>query len=144
MENMLENQADQREFFILISLRFITFFQRARRTRVILLQRLISRRIQRRRRAASSQFLTIFAWRQQLPKRVARVLPRPQYWFETLFHSNALNMWWKEKFRFSRETFNFICATVGPVIQLQNTICRFDLFLKRNLSSIRYKFIRTN
>ena len=141
---MLENQADQREVFILISFRFITFFQRARRARVILLQRLISRRIQRRRRAAFSQFLTIFAWRQQLPKRVARVLPRPQYWFETLFQSNALNMWWKENFRVSRETFNFICATVGPVIQRQDTICRFDLFLKRNLSAIRYKFIRTN
>ena len=97
---MLENQSEQREVFILISLLFITLFQRARRARVILLQRLISRRIQRRRRAAFSQFLTIFAWRQQQrPKRVAWVLPRPQYWFETLFHSNALNMWWKENFR---------------------------------------------
>ena len=91
MENMLENQSDQREVFILISLLFITLFQRARRARLILLQRLISRGIQRRRRAAFSQFLTFFAWRQQQrPKRVAWVLPRPQYWFETLFHSNAL------------------------------------------------------
>ena len=138
MENMLENQADQREVFILISFRFITFFQRARRAIVILIQRLISRRIQRQRRAAFSPFLTIFAWRQQQrPKRVAWGLP-------SLFHSNALNMWWKENFRVSRETFNFICATVAPVIQRQDTICRFDLFLKRNLSSIRYKFIRTN
>ena len=109
---MLENQTDQKEVFILISLLIISFFQRARRARVILLQCLISRRIQRRRRASFSQFLTIFAWRQQQrPKRVAWVLPRPQYWFETLFHSNALNMWWKENFRVSRETFNFICAT---------------------------------
>ena len=139
---MLENQTDQREVFILISLLFISFFQRARRARVILLQRLITRRIQRRRRAAITQFLTIFAWRQQQrPKRVAWVLRRPQYWFETLFHSNALNMWWKENFRVSRKTFNFFCATVGPVIQRQDTICRFDLFLKRNLSSIRYQFI---
>ena len=113
----------RREVFILISLLFITFFQRARRARVILLQRLISRRMQRRRRATFSQFLTIFAWRQQQrPKRVAWVLPRPQYWFETLFHSNPLNMWWKENFRVSRETFNFICATVGPVIQRQDTV----------------------
>ena len=124
MENMLDNQTDQREVVILISLLFITFFQRPRRARVILLQCLISRRIQRRRRTAFSQFLTIFAWRQQQPpKRVAWVLLRPQYWFETLFHSNALNMWWKENFRVSRETFNFICATVGPVIQRQGTIC---------------------
>ena len=142
---MLENQTDQREVFILISLLFISFFQRARRARVILLQRLITRRIQRRRRASFSQFLTIFAWpQQQRPKRVARVLPRPQYCFEILFHSNALNMWWKENFRVSRETFNFFFATVGPVIQRQDTICRFDLFLKLNLSSIRYQFIRTN
>ena len=68
---MLENQTDKREVFIRISLLFIAFFQRARRARVILLQRLISRRIQRRRRAAFSQFLKIFAWRQQQrPKRV--------------------------------------------------------------------------
>ena len=119
MENMLKNQTDQREVFILISLLFITFFQRVRRARVILLQHLISRRIQRRRRAAFSQFLTIFVWQQQQrPKRVAWALLRPQYWFETLFHSNRLNMWWKENFRVSRETFNFICTTVSPVIQL--------------------------
>ena len=101
---MLENQTDQREVYILISLSFITLFKRARRARVILLQRLISQKIQRRRRAAF--FLTIFAWRQQQrPKRVAWLLPRPQYWLETLFNSNAL----KENLRVSRETFNFIC-----------------------------------
>ena len=105
---MLENQTNQREVFI-ISLLFITLFQRETRARVISLQHLISRRIQRRRRAAFSQILTVFAWRlQRRPKRVPWVLPRPQYWFETLFHSNALNMWWKENFRVSRETFNFI------------------------------------
>ena len=85
----------ERFLFLFLILILMTFFQRARRARVILLQRLISRRIQRRRRAAFSQFLTIFVWRQQQrPKRVACVLPRPQYWFESLFHSNALNMWW--------------------------------------------------
>jgi len=49
MEKMLENQTDQKKdfysyskVFILISLLFITLFQRARRARVILLQRLIS------------------------------------------------------------------------------------------------------
>ena len=78
---MLENETDQIESFILISLLFITLFHRVRRARVILLQRLISRRIQRRRRVAFSRFLTIFAWRQQQErrKRVAWVLPRPQF-----------------------------------------------------------------
>ena len=49
MENMLENQTDQREGDNLISLPVITLFERARQARVILLQRLISRGIQRRR-----------------------------------------------------------------------------------------------
>ena len=39
MENMLENQTNQREVFILISLLFITLFIRARRARVIYLPR---------------------------------------------------------------------------------------------------------
>lgn len=105
---------------------FFTLFQRARRARVILLQRLISRRVQRQRRAAFIQFLTILGWRQQQqrPKRVAWVLPRPQYWFETLLHSDVFNMWWKENFRVSRETFQFICTAIGPVIQRQDTILR--------------------
>lgn len=42
MENMLENQTNQREVLILISLLFITLFIWARRARVILLQCLIS------------------------------------------------------------------------------------------------------
>ena len=107
---MLENQTDEREVFILISLLFITsnsnftaapdFSKDSKTTK----NRIIS------------QFLTVFAWRQQQrPKLVAWVLPRPQYWFETLFHSNTLNMWWKENFRVSRESFNFICATVGQL-----------------------------
>ena len=96
---MLENQMDQIEGFILISLLLITLFQRVRQARVILLQHLISHRIQRQRSIAFSQFLTNFAWQQQQrPKLVAWVLPRPQFWFETLFHSNALNMWWRENF----------------------------------------------
>jgi len=44
------------------------------------------------------------------------VLPRHQYWFENLLNSNALNMWWKENFWITRETFHFICTAVAPVI----------------------------
>jgi len=31
-------------------------------------------------------------------------------------------MWWKESFRVSRETFNFICATVGPKLDNSGTV----------------------
>ena len=100
------NRNKERFLFLFHCCSLLYFKEQDEQAGVILLQRLISRRIQRRRRAAFSQFLTIFAWRQQQrPKRVAWVLPRPQYWFETLFHSNALNMWWKENFRVSRETY---------------------------------------
>ena len=122
---MLKNQADpQREVFILVSLLFFTLFQRARRSRVLFLQRLISRRAQRRRRAAFLNLFTTLAWQQRRPKRIAWVLPRPQYWFENLLSSNSLNVCWKENFRGSRETFHFICTAVGPVIQRQDTILR--------------------
>ena len=40
-------------------------------------------------------------------------------------------MWWKENFRVSRETFNFICATVGPAIQRQDTILRAAIPLEK-------------
>ncbi|KAK2559913.1 Rho GTPase-activating protein 18 [Acropora cervicornis] len=58
------------------------------------------------------------------PRRIAWVLPRPQYWFDNLLNSNALNMWWKENFRVTRETFHFICTAVAPVIRRQDTILR--------------------
>ena len=106
IENMLENQMDQREVFILISLLLITLFQRARRAGVILMQRLISQRIQRRRRAAFNQFLTIFAWQQ------GRSIGRNFVPFQRVKH---VMMWWKQSRRVSRETFNFICATVGQL-----------------------------
>ena len=91
--NMLENHADQREMVLLFSLLFFTLLQRTRRSRVIFLQRLISRRAQRRRQAALLRVFTAFALQVRRPRRIAWVLPRPQYWFENLLNSNALNMW---------------------------------------------------
>ena len=38
--------------------------------------------------------------------------------------SQALNTWWKENFRVSRLTFDYICRAVGPVIRRQDTILR--------------------
>lgn len=96
---MLENYADQREVVLLFSLLFFTLLQRARRSRVIFLQRLITRRAQRRRQAALLRVFTAFALQERRPRRIAWVLPRPQYWFDNLLNSNALNMWWKENFR---------------------------------------------
>ena len=59
--NMLDNHADQKEMVLLFSLLFFSVLQRARRSRVIFLQRLMARRAQRRRQAALLRVFTAFA-----------------------------------------------------------------------------------
>ena len=54
----------------------------------------------------------------------AWVFPRPQNWFQQLLNNNALDHWWKENFRVSGDTFEYICQLVGPVLQRQNTRMR--------------------
>ena len=98
--------------------------QRTRRSGVIFLQQLTARRAQRRQQAALLRVFNTFALQKRWPRRIMWVLPRPQYWFENLLNSNALNMWWKENFRVTREIFHFICTAVAPVIQRQDTILR--------------------
>ena len=57
------------------------------------------------------------------PRR-AWVFPRPQNWFQQLLNNNALDHWWKENFRVSRDTFEYIFQLVGPALQRQNTRMR--------------------
>ena len=56
--------------------------------------------------------------------RTAWVFPRPQNWFQGLLNNQALEFWWKENFRVSRETFDHICRLVGPNLQRQDTRLR--------------------
>ena len=37
-------------------------------------------------------------------------LPQPQLWFERLLNDRSLDCWWKEDFRVSRATFEYICG----------------------------------
>ena len=39
--------------------------------------------------------------------------PRNQFWFETLLNGNFVEDWWKENFRISRRTFDYIVRVVG-------------------------------
>ena len=90
--NMLENHADQREMVLLFSLLFFTLLQRARRSQVIFLQCLITRRAQRTKEMTSCVITTAFALQERRPPGIAWGLPRPQNRFENLLSSNALNM----------------------------------------------------
>ena len=83
------------------------------------------RRRLRLRLLQSFQMLYLFYRNRRLqvarrPRR-AWVFPRPQNWFQELLNSRALDHWWKENFRVSRATFEYICRLVGPAIALQNT-----------------------
>ncbi len=87
------------------------YFLRKRRQQermtALLLGRLI---LQRRRRLAL-----------QRPRRAAWVYPRPQGWFEEIYQNPVFSTLWKNDFRVSKETFDYICQLIGPDLSRQNT-----------------------
>ena len=97
----------------------------------ITVQQFFARRHRRRRfrlrylQGLSALYLNLRARRQfaRRPRR-AWVFPRPQNWFQELLNNNALDHWWKENFRVSRDTQEYICQLVGPALQRQNTRMR--------------------
>ncbi|CAH3132021.1 unnamed protein product, partial [Porites lobata] len=97
----------------------------------ITVQQFFARRHRRRQfrlrylQGLSALYLNLRARRQfaRRPRR-AWVFPRPQNWFQELLNNNALDHWWKENFRVSRDTFEYICQLVGPALQRQNTRMR--------------------
>ena len=97
----------------------------------IAIQQFFARRQRRRRfqlrylQSLSVFYLSLRARRElaRQPRR-AWVFPRPQNWFEQLLNNNALDHWWKENFRVSRDTFEYKCQLVGPALQRQHTRMR--------------------
>ena len=87
---VLELQTQVSRFQRLLLLQHL---KKSRRKRLILFQ-IALRKTRRARRALS--------W------------PRNQFWFETLLHGNLVDDWWKENFRISRRTFDYIVRVVGP------------------------------
>ena len=59
---------------------------------------------------------TAFALKECRPRGIPRVLSRPQYRFETLLSSIALNMYWKELSGYKGNIPFYICTAVAPVI----------------------------
>lgn len=94
------------------------------------IQRFILRRQRRRRlqsRFLQSLQLSHLYFRRRLAarkKRRAWVFPRPQNWFQGLLNDRVIDHWWKENFRVSRGTFEFICQLVGPSMEHQKTRMR--------------------
>ena len=106
------------------------------------IQNFILRRMRRRRLRLrllqSLQMLYLFYRNRRLqvarrPRR-AWVFPRPQNWFQELLNSRALDHWWKENFRVSRATFEYICRLVGPAIARQNTRMRVAIPVEKRVT----------
>ena len=92
--------------------RFLALYFLRKRRHFEITIALLARKIrqQRRRRAA-------FARR----RRAAWVYPRPQGWFEEMYENQVMSSLWKNDFRVSKDTFDYICQMLGPDLTRQNT-----------------------
>ena len=97
-------------------LRFLAlYFLHKRRHRHIIHALLVTKikRLQHRQRKASAR-----------RRRVVWSYPRPQGWFEEMYRNPGMSTLWKNHFRFSKDTFDYICQLVGPELSRQNTRLR--------------------
>ena len=62
------------------------------------------------------------------------VYPRPQFWFEQLVVNHYQDHLWREHFRVSRDTFEYICGLVGPQLIWQNTILRQAITVEKRVA----------
>ena len=65
--------------------------------------------------------------------------PRNQFWVESLLQGDFVEDWWKENFRISRRTFEYIVRVVGPDLSKRDTkldrslstkSCKWNLYWK--------------
>lgn len=96
------------------------------------------RRQLRLRFLQSVQCVYLFArarYRALRQPRQAWVFPRPQNWFELLLNDRTVDHWWKENFRVTRGTFEFICRLVGPALQRQDTRLRAAIPVEKRVAA---------
>lgn len=59
------------------------------------------------------------------------VFPRPHNWLQQLLNNDALDHWWKQNLKVSRNTFEYICQLIGQELQQQNTRMRGPIPVNR-------------
>ena len=62
------------------------------------------------------------------------VYPRPQHWFGEMLQNNYMNHLWREHFRISRQTFDFICNLVRPDLTRQDTVMRRAVSVEKRVA----------
>ena len=119
--------------FLLLSRRWLSSY--------LFMRYLMRRRFQRWRLLAMIQQSTAVLTRQiqrwgtkVRARRSVWSLPRPQLWFERLLNDRSLDGWWKENFRVSRATFEYICRLVGPALSRQDTAMRATVPVEKRVS----------
>ena len=92
-------------------------------------------RIRRRnqRRAMLTLFSQMNQQKEQRRRRRAWLWPRPQNWFRSLLPSRDLDFLWKEHFRVTRETFEYLCDLVRVNLRKQLTRFRKKELVLHNL-----------
>ena len=88
--------------------------KRSRRRKLVLLHIALRKRRRAQRRA--------WSW------------PRNQFWFETLMGGGIVEDWWKEHFRISRRTFEYIVRIVGPALAKNNTRLRESIPVDKRIA----------
>ena len=94
------------------------------------------RRIYRRRITAAVVMLLEKRRRRNMHRgRRAWVLPRNQLWFGDILNNvDADEKLWKQNFRVSRDTFDFICGVVGPELSRRDTRLRRAIPLQKRVA----------
>ena len=89
-------------------------------------------RISRRNRLMLLMCVAGLSQRPQLRRR-AWVWPRPQNWFRLLIANPALHFLWKEHFRVTHETFEYLCDLVRADLQKQQTRMRAPISVEERV-----------
>ncbi len=104
-------------------------------------------RISRRNRRMLLMCMAVLSQQQrpQLKRRaLAWVLPRPQNWFRLLIANPALHFLWKEHFRVTHATFEYLCDLVRADPQKQQTRMRAPISVEERVGLASWRLSTGN
>ena len=117
---------------VVIAFYFLVLEQQAEASR--LQQLLLLQHLKKSRR--KRMMLTQMALRIKNTRRARRAWswPRNQFWFENLLQGAFVEDWWKENFRISRRTFEYIVRVVGPDLAKKDTRLRQSIPVNKRVA----------
>ena len=101
-------------------------------------------RLRRRNRQMLLKILAQIKQQDVHRRRRAWVWPRRQNWFKNLLASPALDFLWKEHFRVTRETFEFLCDLVRVKLQKQQTRFRVPVSVEERVGLALWRLATGN